>query len=281
MLTFLYSGPSIYADVFSAYIAASRRSDRSLEARMESARRASEIHKRRTGRSLRVTEQDVENEEIYEEENDDLPVLCRQITANAHTSTVDFPKRLSACFTNHIDVRNALEHAVALSYATQYPPTPPFAYNQTLYQPSVTYADRPQQQAPSLYHPHPNPVGPGGLSLHQERSAAESLPLSSRSFSPSSPGTQSPPCHMQLSQPSPRSSVKQEDNADQTRASHYLFQQPQQQQQPFQNINGHPNISSFTTSLPTESEILFRHALSPNDLKTVTPVAESELSRQL
>ena len=44
-----------------AYIAASRRSDRSLEARVESARRASEIHKRRTGRSLRVTEQDVIN----------------------------------------------------------------------------------------------------------------------------------------------------------------------------------------------------------------------------
>ena len=57
-----------------AYIAASRRSDRSLEARVESARRASEIHKRRTGRSLRVTEQDVMNEEMYEEEEDSLPM---------------------------------------------------------------------------------------------------------------------------------------------------------------------------------------------------------------
>ncbi|TGZ80237.1 hypothetical protein EX30DRAFT_349676 [Ascodesmis nigricans] len=54
-----------------AYIAASRRSDRSLEARVESARRASEIHKRRTGRALRVTEADVLNEEMYEEEEDD------------------------------------------------------------------------------------------------------------------------------------------------------------------------------------------------------------------
>src|SRR5690606_12231639 len=33
---------------------------------------ASEIHKQRTGKSLRVTEQDVENEEMYEEEDGDL-----------------------------------------------------------------------------------------------------------------------------------------------------------------------------------------------------------------
>lgn len=62
-----------------AYVAASRRSDRSLEARVESARRASEIHKKRTGRSLRVTEQDVINEEMYEEEDDDLPWQYRRM----------------------------------------------------------------------------------------------------------------------------------------------------------------------------------------------------------
>jgi hypothetical protein len=54
-----------------AYIAASRRSDRSIEARLESARRASEIHKRRCGRGLRVTEEAVLNEEMYEEEDPD------------------------------------------------------------------------------------------------------------------------------------------------------------------------------------------------------------------
>src|ERR1700712_2681794 len=55
----------------SAYIAASRRSDRSLEARMESARRASKVHKRRCGRSFRITEEAVNNEEMYEEEDPD------------------------------------------------------------------------------------------------------------------------------------------------------------------------------------------------------------------
>lgn len=55
-----------------AYIAASRRSDRSLEARVQSAFAASQIHKDRTGKALKVTEEIVLKEEMYEEE-DDLP----------------------------------------------------------------------------------------------------------------------------------------------------------------------------------------------------------------
>src|ERR1700742_3738207 len=93
-----------------AYIAASRRSDRSLEARVESARRASEIHKRRTGRSLRVTEQDVINEEMYEEEDDDLPLQYRRLTAHLQTNSADFNRRLAAYLTNQVAMRSAMEH---------------------------------------------------------------------------------------------------------------------------------------------------------------------------
>ncbi|CAG8518857.1 10481_t:CDS:2 [Ambispora leptoticha] len=50
-----------------AFIAASHRGDRSIEARMESARKASEVHKKRTGKSLKITEDDVRNEEMYRE----------------------------------------------------------------------------------------------------------------------------------------------------------------------------------------------------------------------
>ncbi|KAG9290894.1 hypothetical protein G9A89_011044 [Geosiphon pyriformis] len=53
-----------------AFIAASHRGDRSIEARMESARKASELHKKRTGKALRITEQDVRNEEMYREMDD-------------------------------------------------------------------------------------------------------------------------------------------------------------------------------------------------------------------
>ncbi|KAF2278542.1 uncharacterized protein EI97DRAFT_440991 [Westerdykella ornata] len=52
-----------------AYVAASRRSDRSLEARLESAHQASNIHFERTGRRLVVNADIVEREEMYEEED--------------------------------------------------------------------------------------------------------------------------------------------------------------------------------------------------------------------
>ncbi|KAK1817643.1 hypothetical protein LTR12_007951, partial [Friedmanniomyces endolithicus] len=94
-----------------AYIAASRRSDRSLEARVESARRASEIHKRRTGRSLRVTEQDVINEEMYEEEDDDLPMQYRRLTAHLQTQNADFSRRLQSYVINQMAMRQAVGNA--------------------------------------------------------------------------------------------------------------------------------------------------------------------------
>ncbi|KAK3072831.1 hypothetical protein LTR53_006106 [Teratosphaeriaceae sp. CCFEE 6253] len=96
-----------------AYIAASRRSDRSLEARVESARRASEIHKRRTGRSLRVSEQDVINEEMYEEEDDDLPMQYRRLTAHLQTQNADFNRRFQAFIVNQVAMRQGLGNAAA------------------------------------------------------------------------------------------------------------------------------------------------------------------------
>lgn len=50
-----------------AFIAASRRKDRSLDARVESAQRASSLHKKRTGRALYITREIVEKEAMYEE----------------------------------------------------------------------------------------------------------------------------------------------------------------------------------------------------------------------
>ena len=107
-----FSGKTCFVTVNShghrAYIAASRRSDRSLEARVESARRASEIHKRRTGRALRVTEQDVVNEEMYEEEDDDLPMQYRRLTAHLQTQNEAFNRRVNAYIVNQVAMRNAV-----------------------------------------------------------------------------------------------------------------------------------------------------------------------------
>ena len=148
-----------------AYIAASRRSDRSLEARVESARRASEIHKRRTGRSLKVTEQDVINEEMYEEEDDDLPMQYRRLTAHLQTGSADFNRRLAAYLTNHVAMRSALDQAISDSYAQQFPNAPNFAHNQypmfpspimTQGLPMVPPGNVPQSAPPgTTNHPHP------------------------------------------------------------------------------------------------------------------------------
>ncbi|KAI9717373.1 MAG: hypothetical protein M1812_004725 [Candelaria pacifica] len=142
-----------------AYIAASRRSDRSLEARVESARRASEIHKRRTGRSLRVTEQDVVNEEMYEEEDDDLPFQYRRLTAHLQTGSADFNRRLTAYLTNHVAMRSALDQAINDSYAQQYPNAPQFAHNQPMsIYPSPMMEQPIQRQSPAAYRQSPYPI---------------------------------------------------------------------------------------------------------------------------
>lgn len=141
----------------SAYIAASRRSDRSLEARVESARRASEIHKRRTGRSLRVTEQDVINEEMYEEEDDDLPMQYRRLTAHLQTGSVDFNRRLAAYLTNQVAMRNAMDQMINNSYAQQYPHAPQFPHNtnnQTPFSPSISQSPTNTQRSAPYPSPH-------------------------------------------------------------------------------------------------------------------------------
>lgn len=118
-----------------AYIAASRRSDRSLEARIESARRASEIHKKRTGRALRVTEQDVINEEMYEEEDDDLPTQYQRLNAHLHTSSVIFNKKLHDYIATQHGVRNMFmsqyqNPQFSGSYGGQAPPQTNAAFGQ-------------------------------------------------------------------------------------------------------------------------------------------------------
>jgi hypothetical protein len=98
-----------------------------LEARIESARRASEIHKKRTGRALRVTEQDVINEEMYEEEDDDLPTQYQRLNAHLHTTSVMFNKKLHDYIATQHGVRNMFmsqyQNAQFQPYGGQFAPS--------------------------------------------------------------------------------------------------------------------------------------------------------------
>lgn len=99
-----------------AYIAASRRSDRGLGAGLESARRASEIHQKRTGRALRVTEADVLDDEMYEEINA-LPAEYRRLNAHLQMQTprVDFDRRLLSYLSTQVATREAVRVASGYS----------------------------------------------------------------------------------------------------------------------------------------------------------------------
>ncbi|OJD38011.1 uncharacterized protein BKCO1_5000161 [Diplodia corticola] len=146
-----------------AYIAASRRSDRSLEARIESARRASEIHKKRTGRALRVTEQDVVNEEMYEEEDDDLPAQYRRLTAHLQTNSADFNRKLHAYLATHQAGRQALfDQAIMGGFGHTYPNAPHFAPQMMMHQPPYQQQMLPPQmihRSPQSFRqaPYPSP----------------------------------------------------------------------------------------------------------------------------
>lgn len=92
------------------------------------------------------------NEEMYEEEDDDLPMQYRRLTAHLQTGSADFNRRLSAYLTNHVAMRSALDQAITNSYAQQYPNAPQFAHNQQPMYPSPFLAHNMQQQSsPTSY----------------------------------------------------------------------------------------------------------------------------------
>lgn len=282
-----------------AYIAASRRSDRSLEARVESARRASEIHKRRTGRSLRVTEQDVQNEEMYEEEDDDLPLQYRRLTAHLQTGSADFNRRLSAYLTNHVAMRSALEQSIHQSYAQQFPNAQ--QYQQGMF-PSPMMGHQ-QQQSGMMQPPHQNyrqhPYSSPqqqqqGFTLSHQRANSVANPQQSQMSTPSSPAITNdqrrsmsmsiPPSDSLTPSTDPRSPVTP-GSGQQIKPSFPpgSFTQNQQAQQQFalpsydQGAFGQTNFP-FSMQLPGESQGFLNNTLNPNDPLTNMMMAGSDSS---
>ncbi|KAF3160777.1 hypothetical protein TWF788_002873 [Orbilia oligospora] len=98
-----------------AYIAASHRTDRSLEARMESARRASEIHKQRTGKFFKITEKAVLAGEVYMDDDDEIPApyyqLDQQLKPDA-PNREEFFKRFVDYLIVNVGLRRRLELAI-------------------------------------------------------------------------------------------------------------------------------------------------------------------------
>ncbi|KAL8853987.1 MAG: hypothetical protein Q9221_001110 [Calogaya cf. arnoldii] len=271
-----------------AYIAASRRSDRSLEARVESARRASEIHKRRTGRSLRVTEQDVVNEEMYEEEDDDLPMQYRRLTAHLQTGSADFNRRLSAYLTNHVAMRSALDQAITNSYAQQYPNAPQFAHNQAMYPSPFMHQGMTPAQSPQSYMQSPFPPAntanfcppsarPVSTTAHHSptnygQSPATSSPAdvpeqrrSSMQSNSASPVVVRTPQSMHARPSPPQLSTSRQAPPEPISSQVPVSMQPKQVPPTPTSMYSPQGLGPFTTSLPPESQMLLGSALDTKD----------------
>lgn len=252
---------------------------------------------------------------MYEEEDDDLPMQYRRLTAHLQTGSADFNRRLAAYLTNHVAMRSALDQAITNTYAQQYPNAPHFAHNQSMFASPMVPQSLPMQ-SPSTYRQSPYPT-PGAAAYRVQphaRSASLASPqeLAGYTNSPvdtspvetpsqrdhrrmsmppavgsgSSPGSKMTPQSLQTPQTdsTSRHSASPLSLTQEPRPS---FSQPappaplhQQQLQSPYGLGAFPDFSPFATSLPMESQMLLGPALDPNDPLTSMFMAGSEALMQ-
>ena len=276
-----------------------------MEARVESARRASEIHKRRTGRSLRVTEQDVINEEMYEEEDDDLPMQYRRLTAHLQTSNADFDRRLAAYLTNHVAMRTALGQAVngnQFNNPPGYPNPSQFSDQTQQFQQNPFNTPQqpmmpPQNRSPTMYRQSTFQNNPQAYRNLHNRSASMASPQEFQGFSNGfqhldptkmEDRRMSMPVHNQMQMPQKSVSPVASRSPSSSNLANLKFQQQSRQGSPKSdatqqmqpsgfpsafNMSGNMDFNNmsgnpFTTSLPTESQQLLAGAFDSNDPMT-------------
>ncbi|TLD19490.1 putative mitochondrial carrier [Venturia nashicola] len=242
-----------------AYIAASRRSDRSLEARIESARRASEIHKKRTGRGLRVTEQDVINEEMYEEEDDDLPSQYRRLQAHIASTADIFNGRLNAYLLSAVGTRSMiLDQNMGQIGQPQnipfFPYTPPQSANPQVTSPTTA-------QKGQGYRPAPYPNQQARMDSQQQRSASltsiqdvkkEGQSLDEQNSAPSTPQQSTTPMGAATTQGmNPGTLLSPQFNLG------YGFGSGMSTFDPMMQFNNNNTMSPLTAALPNEAQQFF------------------------
>ena len=136
-----------------AYTAASRRSDRGLEARYQSALMASEVHQRRTGKFLRITHEIVANEEMYEEEDDRLPLSRRSYQGRIERTAMS---QTDACIAAIIATRAGVPNTFQQNQgfvASQLPESMSWSPLTTYAPTSNENSAQPLQQEPELNPP--------------------------------------------------------------------------------------------------------------------------------
>lgn len=163
---------------------------------------ASEIHRRRTGRGLKVTEEIVLREEMYEEDEDDLPRQFKYLTSHLQTNSPDMNSRLNAYITTQAAMATmARYNEVNRLFSESFPSAQAYQQqlNQSMYSaPFMKNLSNGATTSPSQSHTQPSSISP---TQDQKRpsmddtdrrpSAVESV-ISTTSTSISSPSALSP-----------------------------------------------------------------------------------------
>lgn len=215
-----------------------------------------------------MTEQDVINEEMYEEEDDDLPLQYRRLTAHLQTGSADFNRRLAAYLTNQVAMRSAVGQMVNGPYGPQYPSAGAYAHG--MY-PSPMLPQQQQHQMPQSPNgtyrpgPYPSPHHPGFRQMHGR---AYSMALPSATSNPPTPIPASLD-HRRMSTPtSVHPGAPGPINTEDARPDIEYLRQTQSATIPH---GSYPptwqHMSPFTSTLPPESQQMLAGApgFDPND----------------
>lgn len=210
-----------------------------------------------------MTEQDVINEEMYEEEDDDLPLQYRRLTAHLQTGSADFNRRLAAYLTNQVAMRSAMEQMVNNNNGfqpqygnPQYPQATSGMFQSPMLPPQHNMTNSPQQTYRAAPYPSPHHAN-----FRQQHSRAYSMngPISSD-------GT----TNSRQSMADRRMSTPSNVNTNGDSAADYV-RQTQSATMPYSF-----NMSPFSMSLPPESQQMLGPALDPNDPFSAQLMAGSE-----
>jgi hypothetical protein len=255
-----------------------------------------------------VTEQDVINEEMYEEEDDELPGHLRRIAQSLYSNNMWMDRRFESAYLTNIAMRQAL---IGQGFQNQMSP-------QYANAPFFAYQHQPQPTAPAQYQsqnvPQSSPTTTGSF-RHQpypmgyrpqahQRSMSLSAPSEpgpySSAFSPTTPGADPSEEAKGMPLPSPAiQSPPQMENSTQMRppasragsttsevpGAHLQIdtnmnqplQQPSPQRQSFNCFLGPSYLdplgqsfipSPLTAALPPEHQQILGPALSPTDPST-------------
>ena len=204
---------------------------------------------------------------MYEEEDDDLPLQYRRLTAHLQTGSADFNRRLAAYLTNQVAMRSAMEQMTQSPYG-QYPngayqgapgmfPSPMIPQQQGMVQSPGAY------QRPA---PYPSPHQPGFRQTHGRAYSMQTVPTPQGPLSPPASVQQGSMDSRRMSTPAsaqPDMSSGQLQTNGLKSDPEYLRQTqsatlPQGGQTSFAPL--WQDMGPFTTSLPPESQQMFAQA---------------------